>query len=562
MQRSWRIGLYYVPIVLTVSLGLLNIISAAGGVHRRDHLIAALLISKSVAVISRGLVLIFGFFLLLLAEGLLRRSRAAWKITLFLSAISTLALLSRGVRLIDAAFSLFVFGSLLATGSFYRRPNDKVTVRRGFQILLTCWLAMLAYGMISFHFLGRSEFGSRFGFVSSLDHVLRLYVLFDDSGLVPRTIFAHIFIIAVYVVALFGWLLLAAALILPAYERSQRLASDQLVAESLVAKFGQNSLDPFKLESDKRYHFIPDQSAFLAYKQIGSSAIVLGDPVGKSSAAIAEVIRSFQRYTDMRGIRIAFLQVSETNIAGFQEAGFKLLKVGEEALIKLADLSLEGSNMKNFRTILRKLERENYTVTQYAPPLSAALVRKLLVVEEEWKTLPGRQERSFSQSACTAEQLRQSPVAVTKNSKAAVVAFISLQIDYAPGAIALDLLRRRRQIPNGAVDALIITTALTYKSRGYQVFSLGLAPFSGVGEGKTGLSEKTIKLVYENLNGIFSFQGLREFKEKFQPIWEPRYFAYRYTYQLPALSLAVLQASKTTLGQGDKLHFLKRYMGW
>ena len=562
MQRSWRLGLYYVPIVLTVSLGFLNIISAAGGVHRRDHLIAALLISKSVAVISRGLVLIFGFFLLLLAEGLLRRSRAAWKITLFLSAISTLAHLSRGVRLIDAAFSLFVFGSLLVTGSFYRRPNDKVTVRRGFQILLTCWLAMLAYGLISFHFLGRSEFGSRFGFDSSLDHVLRLYVLFDDSGLVPRTIFAHIFIIAVYVVALFGWLLLAAALILPAYERSQRLASDQLVAESLVANFGQNSLDPFKLESDKRYHFIPDQSAFLAYKQIGSSAIVLGDPVGKNLAAIAEAIHSFQRYTDMRGIRVAFLQVSETNIAAFQEAGFKLLKVGEEALIKLADLSLEGSNMKNFRTILRKLERESYTVTQYAPPLSTALVRKLLVVEEEWKTLPGRQERSFSQSACTAEQLRRSPVAVTKNSKGAVVAFISLQIDYAPGAIALDLLRRRRQIPNGAVDALIITTALTYKSRGYKIFSLGLAPFSGVGEGKTGLSEKTIKLVYENLNGTFSFQGLREFKEKFQPIWEPRYFAYRYAYQLPVLSLAVLQALKSTLGQRDKLHFLKRYMGW
>ena len=562
MYRSWRISLYYAPILLTVSLGLLNIVSAAGGAHRRDHLIAALFATKLVSVLSRGIVLIFGFFLLVLAEGLLRRSRAAWRIALMLSAVSVLAHLSRGVRLIDAAFSLLVFMSLLATGSFYRRPNDKVTVRRGFQILLTCWLAMLAYGLISFHFLGRAEFGQRFGFDSSLNHLLRLYILFDDSGLVPRTLFAHIFIDTVFLVALFGWLLLAAALILPAYDRTLRLAGDLAAAKKLIKHYGCNSLEAFKLSEDKQYHFNSEKTAFLAYKQIGSSAIVLGDPVGRDSEAISETIQSFQHFTDSKGSRTAYVQVTDLNAKCYLEAGYKLLKVGEEAVIQLAETSLEGSAMKNFRTILRKLEREGYLLTQYAPPLSAALVRRLMLVENEWKMLPGRQERTFSQSACSPELLRRSPVAVTEDAEGNISAFISLSEDYAPHAIALDLLRRRRSIPNGAVDALIISTALSYKEQGYLTFSLGLAPFSGVGEGKAGLSERAIKLVYENLNGVFSFQGLREFKEKFQPLWEPRYFAYRYAYQLPALSYAVMQASKPTLSNGDKLHFLQRYMGW
>ena len=560
MYRRWRIGAYYVPILLTVSLGLLNIVSAAGGAHRRDHLIAALLISKSVSLISRGLVLVFGFFLLLLGEGLLRRSRTAWKIALVLSAVSALAHLSRGVRLIDAAFSLIVFVSLLLSGSFYRRPNDRVTVRRGLQIVFACWLAMLAYGMLSFHFLGRAEFGQRFGFDSSLDHVLRLYVLFDDSGLNPRTVFAHIFINTVYLVAIFGWLLLAASLILPAYEYRQRLAGDQATAKKLVKKYGQNSLEPYKLGDDKRYHFTAERTAFLAYKEIGHSAIVLGDPVGKDGESIIEAIRSFQHYADTKGMRTAYMQVTEANADCYVEAGYKLLKVGEEAIIQLEHVSMEGKAMKNFRTALRKLERDGYSVKHYLPPLSTSLVRRLMEVEDEWKTLPGRQERAFSQSACTPELLKRSPVAATEDVDGNIVAFISLHIDYAPKAIALDLLRRRRQIPNGAVDALIITTATEYKARGYLAFSLGLAPFSGVGEGKAGLSEKTIKLVYENLNGVFSFQGLREFKEKFGPIWEPRFFAYRYAYQLPALSYAVLQASKPSLSGGDKLHFLKRYV--
>jgi phosphatidylglycerol lysyltransferase len=32
--------------------------------------------------------------------------------------------------------------------------------------------------------------------------------------------------------------------------------------------------------------------------------------------------------------------------------------------------------------------------------------------------------------------------------------------------------------------------------------------------------------VYEYGEAVYHFQGLRAFKEKFDPIWEPRYLAY------------------------------------
>ena len=42
----------------------------------------------------------------------------------------------------------------------------------------------------------------------------------------------------------------------------------------------------------------------------------------------------------------------------------------------------------------------------------------------------------------------------------------------------------------------------------------------------------------------FNFQGLRTYKEKWKPEWQPRYLCYRSEVQLPALALAVARAGE------------------
>ncbi len=40
------------------------------------------------------------------------------------------------------------------------------------------------------------------------------------------------------------------------------------------------------------------------------------------------------------------------------------------------------------------------------------------------------------------------------------------------------------------------------------------------------LWSKLARLVYRRGEPLYNFRGLRAFKEKFDPVWEPRYLAY------------------------------------
>ena len=65
---------------------------------------------------------------------------------------------------------------------------------------------------------------------------------------------------------------------------------------------------------------------------------------------------------------------------------------------------------------------------------------------------------------------------------------------------------------------------LHFKEEGYQWFSLGMAPLAGLSENPVApLWHKMGRAVYDHGEALYNFHGLRAFKNKFDPIWSPRY---------------------------------------
>jgi phosphatidylglycerol lysyltransferase len=100
--------------------------------------------------------------------------------------------------------------------------------------------------------------------------------------------------------------------------------------------------------------------------------------------------------------------------------------------------------------------------------------------------------------------------------------------------MSIDLMRYDDRAPAGVMESLLVKLMLWAKEEGYRWFSLGMAPLSGLELSPSApLWSRIGGLAYAHGDAVYNFQGLRAFKEKFNPEWEPHYLAYRGTVGLP-----------------------------
>ena len=88
-------------------------------------------------------------------------------------------------------------------------------------------------------------------------------------------------------------------------------------------------------------------------------------------------------------------------------------------------------------------------------------------------------------------------------------------------------MRHRANAPPGTMDALFAQVMMWGREEGYEWFNLGMAPLSGLAPPSAGRAWTRVgHFIYRHGEVFYNFQGLRTYKEKFNPDWEPRYLAY------------------------------------
>lgn len=280
----------------------------------------------------------------------------------------------------------------------------------------------------------------------------------------------------------------------------------------------------FALTGDKKIMLSDDRQAFIMFGVSGASWLALGGPIGAANAA-EEVAFSFVDAARRSGARPVFYQVGPDAVPLMLDLGMTLHKMGEKALVDLTGFSLQGADRKRLRTAHARAGRDGLTLQIALPPHDAALLEELREISDAWLACKKSREKSFSVGRFDADWLNLWPVALVR-CHGRLVAFANILVteDGLDGSI--DLMRHAGDTPGGTMEFLFTELMLQLKDRGFTRFSLGMAPLSGLSTERNGpLWERFGALIYRHGGAFYNFEGLRTFKSKFAPSWQPHYLA-------------------------------------
>lgn len=447
-----------------------------------------------------------GVLCLLLAQGLRRRLSAAWMLTTILLLVGALLSLLKGFDWEEASI-LILTACLLALfrRSFYRPsrllelPFSPVYVVASACVLgASIWLLLFAYQDVPY------------------SHQLWWQFTLDADA--PRGLRSALGSAVLLVIVALTWLLRTARPVihLPNDDELQRakhilLASDQ--PDGGLA-----------LTGDKALLFHPDDNAFLMYARRGRSLVALYDPIGPAQQR-AEMIWQFRDLCDVHHARPVFYQVRAENLPFYMDIGLTALKLGEEARVDLKrfDLEAKGKEMKDLRYTWNRGGRDGLTLEIHEP--GEAPLEELKVISDAWLTGKNVREKGFSLGRFSADYLQHFRIALIR-FEGRPVAFANLLETHSHELASLDLMRAHPEAPKLTMEFMMIGLIQHYKKHDYARFSLGMVPLSGLQPRRGApLTQRLGSLVFQRGEQLYNFQGLRRFKDKFQPDWEPRYMA-------------------------------------
>ena len=454
--------------------------------------------------VSHLMASVVGTLCLMLAQGLHRRLSAAWALTLVLLLSGIVLSLFKGFGWEEASV-LGVTAALLACfrRAFYRRSRLlEVPVSPYYVAAALCvvgasaWLVFFSY--------------------QDVPYERQLWWEFALSADAPRSLRA--LLISSLILAGIGlaWLLRTAP---PVLQKPTRQELDQAFA--IVAASNQPD-GGLVMSGDKALLFHESGEAFLMYARRGRSMVALFDPIGPMRQR-AELIWQFRDLCDQHRARPVFYQVRADNLPFYMDIGLTAVKLGEEARVNLSSFDLDSKTRKDLRYTWSRSQRDGLSVAFYEP--GQAPIDALRAISDEWRESKNVREKSFSLGRFDPAYINAFRIAVV-NFEGRPVAFANLLETDTHGVASIDLMRVKRDAPKLTMEFLMIGLILDFKARGFNQFSLGMVPLAGLHPRRGApLTQRLGAVLFRSGEQFYNFQGLRRFKDKFDPDWEPRYMA-------------------------------------
>ncbi len=461
----------------------------------------------AVVELSHILAAVTGLALLVVAWGLFRRLIAAYWLTLLLLAVSAVLALGKGFAWREALLLMLCLVIMLPCREEFWRRSALFD-----QPMTPGWL--VAVGSV----VGGMAWLTFFSFrhVAYANDLWWTFEIHEEASRALRAMVAVSLLATLYGL----WHLVRAhhgrmtAPTAAEIHQAEQILRQQPRAEANLVRMG-----------DKALLFSDSGRAFLMYAIQGRTWAALGDPVG-AREDWPELIWRFREMTEATSGRPAYYGVRAETLPFYLDTGMTLSKLGEEARVPLRTFTLEGgSRKKALRYALSRGEKDGLTFEMVPAGAGTGLISELAAVSDDWLHKQAAKEKRFSLGAFIPDYIHGSPTALVREH-GRLVAFATLMVTDEKSEVAIDLMRHTEANSKLVMEFLITTLIVHYKDQGYETLSLGMAPLSGLESHPLApLWHRIGRFVYRSGARFYNFEGLRTFKQKFDPVWEPRYLA-------------------------------------
>ena len=532
---------------LCALVGLGDIGSA---VSRNDHARLHALVGHVPGTLrsaSAAGTLVTGILLLLLARALRRRKRRAWLAVTVLLASSVVLHLLKGLDIAAAVTAALLLLLLALREEFYARGDPRTRWRAvAAGLTLLSLSTVLGVAIVE---LRRGELASPNRPTAVLEHVVVGLVGVDGplewrptprgkrtDNLVGDCLLALGLLTAVTTTYL---------VLRPAEPQSVLSDADEDRMRELLVRHGaRDSLGYFALRRDKSVIWSPSGKACVSYRVVSGVMLASGDPLGDPEAWPG-AIDAFMTEADVHAWVPAVMGCSETAGTAWARAGLDVLEIGDEAVVDVADFSLEGRPMRNVRQAVNRVERAGYTVAiRRVGDIPEQERLSLQAQADAWRG--AETERGFSMALGRfGDPKDQNCVAVLAFQEGQLRAFLHF-VPWGKDGLSLDLMRRDRTADNGLNELLIVKALQEAPALGITRLSLNFAVFRSSLERGERLGAGPILRAWRGLlvfaSRWFQIESLYRFNAKFHPVWEPRYVCFPATSSLPRVAVAALEA--------------------
>lgn len=492
--------------------GVLMILSSASPALHARLILLERFVPLPLVELGQIAAALAGLLLLVLARGLARGYRAAFKGTMVLLLLAGFSSLLKGLDWEESLTLATVGVAAWSQSTLFDRDSatdwlESVDLGLGFAALLL----FVAFGVLSHH-LGMSVFerwtaiGYRFQGARFLRSALSLLFALGAGTL---------------------YVLLRAPV---HFTRPPDADIDRALA--LNAANG-SSTTPMMVGVGDKSVFFDGSRGFCLYRTIGPYLAVFSDPVVGAAGdrgAFLDALFTFAAGVDRRPL---FYQISAGWIPLLHDRGYHLFKLGEEAIVPLERVTLEGHAGKLPRQILRRADRDGLRFRVMERTEVTGRMLELRAISDAWLGAKQVAERQFSIGYFDPLYLARCRCAVVENAEHRLLGFANLLEGPRGQELSVDLMRYRPEGPS-VMDFLLLSIMLQGKAAGFRTFNLGMAPLASVGQQRGAhRRERLASLIFRRGEHWYNFQGVRFYKEKFDPDWVPRYLAYEAAWEWP-----------------------------